>query len=70
MVGQLDAETEQEVAKALIPYFEDDNTIVCVSSDFCQWGKIYRFTYYNEKDGEIFNSIKNLDFMAFSHIEK
>ncbi len=60
---------EQRVGEILKPYFEDENTMFCVSSDFCQWGKRYRFTYYNEKDGEIYNSIKELDYLGFSHIE-
>jgi MEMO1 family protein len=70
MVGQLDAEMEQKVGDALTPYFEEEDTIFCVSSNFCQWGKRYRFTYYNEKHGEIYNSIKTLDYMAFQHIEQ
>ena len=60
---------EVKVADILRPYFEDENTIFCVSSDFCRWGKRYKFTYYNEKDGEIYKSIERLDFEAFNYIE-
>jgi len=42
----------------------------CVSSNFCQWGKEFKYTYYKEEHGEIFQSIKALDFLAFNILEK
>jgi len=52
---------EEKIGDLLLPYFDDDNTIFCISSDFCRWGKRYKFTYFNEKDIDIFKSIEKLD---------
>jgi predicted class III extradiol MEMO1 family dioxygenase len=57
----LDADMEEKIGDLLLPYFDDDNTIFCISSDFCRWGKRYKFTYFNEKDIDIFKSIEKLD---------
>ena len=37
MVGSTNFKTEQEVGKLLASYFDDENTLFCISSDFCHW---------------------------------
>lgn len=41
MVGALDTSLEKTYGQILAKYFDDDNTVFCVSSDFCHWGKRY-----------------------------
>ena len=38
MVGSLDTSLEKYYGEILAKYFDDDNTVFCVSSDFCHWG--------------------------------
>jgi predicted class III extradiol MEMO1 family dioxygenase len=46
MVGNTDYKTEEKYAKVLAKYFDQDNTVFVISSDFCHWGKRFQFTYY------------------------
>jgi predicted class III extradiol MEMO1 family dioxygenase len=38
-VGATDFKSEEYYGKLLAKYFDDENTIFCVSSDFCHWGQ-------------------------------
>ena len=38
MVGGLDTSAEKYYGELLAKYFDDENTVFCVSSDFCHWG--------------------------------
>lgn len=70
MVGAVDNEQEAYYGKLLTKYFDDENTVFCISSDFCHWGKRFRFTHYKEEDGEIYQSIEVLDRKGMSLIEE
>ena len=35
-------------------YFDDENTIFCISSDFCHWGDRFDYQWYKKEDGKIF----------------
>lgn len=70
MVGSLDTSSEKYYGELLAKYFDDDNTIFCVSSDFCHWGKRFDFTYYKKEDGEIHQSIEKLDKEGIRLIEE
>lgn len=61
MVGNTDYKTEEKFAKVLAKYFDQDNTLFVISSDFCHWGKRFQYTYYKQEDGKIWQSIENLD---------
>ena len=37
MVGEIDG-NEEYFGKLLAPYFDDENTLFVISSDFCHWG--------------------------------
>jgi len=39
MVGSIDAGLEKHFGELFAKYFDDDNTVFCISSDFCHWGK-------------------------------
>ena len=39
MVGSIESAQEAYYGKLLAPYFDDENTIFVISSDFCHWGK-------------------------------
>jgi len=70
MVGGLDTSAEKYYGELLAKYFDDENTVFCVSSDFCHWGSRFDFTYYKKEDGKIYQSIEKLDKEGMSLIEK
>jgi len=41
MVGSINPKQEEYYGELLAKYFDDENTIFCISSDFCHWGKRY-----------------------------
>lgn len=61
VVGALDDKTEEYYGKVFADYFKDPETVFLISSDFCHWGKKFRYMRYNEEDGEIWESIQKLD---------
>ncbi|VDN13567.1 unnamed protein product [Dibothriocephalus latus] len=69
MVGSLSFEKERVYGEILAPYLQDPRTLFVISSDFCHWGSRFRYTYYDQKQGEIWQSIKNLDKMGMDSIE-
>lgn len=70
MVGQLPADDYREYAKTLVPYFKDERTLFCISSDFCHWGQRFKYQHkFDEfQEEEIFKSIEKLDHESFNHI--
>lgn len=54
-----------DVANLLLPYFEDENCLFIISSDFCHWGD--RFGFTNLMDSKNFNLPqeihKNIEYM-------
>lgn len=71
MVGQLEQEMFPKYARTLKKYMEDPKTLFVVSSDFCHWGKRFRFTHKFEEfsDDKIYESIEKLDRQAMQLIE-
>jgi AmmeMemoRadiSam system protein B len=60
IVGQNDAKLVEEYGKIFAPYFDRDDTIFIISSDFCHWGA--HFDYQPHADGEqIWKTIEKLD---------
>lgn len=49
IVGQNDMKMAEEYGKLLAPYFDRDDTIFIISSDFCHWGP--HFDYQPCKEG-------------------
>ncbi|CAK75561.1 unnamed protein product (macronuclear) [Paramecium tetraurelia] len=69
MVGATTEQQDAQVASVLVKYFVDPNTVFVISSDFCHWGKSFRYTPYNKEHGEIHQSITQLDGQAIKLIE-
>ncbi len=69
MVGQTNLEIDRYFAKQLKSYFDDDKTLFVISSDFCHWGSRFRFTYHDEKNEYIYQSIEKLDRLGMDKIE-
>lgn len=42
-------------------YLADPENVFVISSDFCHWGKRFRFTPFSDKGAEIHKSIEHLD---------
>mmetsp|Transcript_4930 Transcript_4930/g.10235 ORF Transcript_4930/g.10235 Transcript_4930/m.10235 type:complete len:318 (+) Transcript_4930:150-1103(+) len=61
LVGNLNRESEEEMGKLLAPYVSSKENFFVVSSDFCHWGKRFRYMPYDSNDGEIYQHIEKLD---------
>ncbi|KAL5612017.1 hypothetical protein BROUX41_000420 [Berkeleyomyces rouxiae] len=46
LVGDLDTNEEREVGKLLAKYLRDPESALIVSSDFCHWGRSFRYCVY------------------------
>ena len=64
LVGSLSPEKESAYGRIFAKYLNDPSCLFVVSSDFCHWGQRFRYTYYDDKKGEIHESIKALDYMV------
>ncbi|TRY73921.1 hypothetical protein TCAL_09118 [Tigriopus californicus] len=69
LVGSLNPEKEAKYGRIFAKYLADPANLFVISSDFCHWGQRFRYTHYDEKCGEIHESIKALDFMGMNIIE-
>lgn len=70
MVGNLDAKAEENYGALLAKYFDREDTVFIVSSDFCHWGAGFDFMYYRKEDGEIYQSIEKLDRVGMNLIQE
>ncbi|KAG8444371.1 hypothetical protein GDO86_009528 [Hymenochirus boettgeri] len=70
LVGALSESKEQEFGKLFSKYLGDPSNLFVISSDFCHWGQRFRYTYYDESQGEIYRSIENLDKMGMNIVEQ
>lgn len=66
LVGALSEKSEAWYGELLAPYLAQPENLFVVSSDFCHWGKRFRFTYVDPSHKEIFQSIEALDRCAAS----
>lgn len=70
MIGGISSDKEKMYAELFAKYFLNPRTLWVVSSDFCHWGERFDFTYFDEKCGEIWRSIEELDKTGMDLIEK
>mmetsp|Transcript_11651 Transcript_11651/g.29668 ORF Transcript_11651/g.29668 Transcript_11651/m.29668 type:complete len:300 (+) Transcript_11651:88-987(+) len=70
LVGSVDASSEKVYGELLSRYLDCPSTLFIISSDFCHWGKRFRFTHYDAADGPIHKSIENLDRKGMHLIEE
>ena len=71
MVGQLREQGghAQRTAAALLPYYKDTSSIFIISSDFCHWGRRFRYSPFDQDVcSEIFQYIELLDKRAIELI--
>ncbi|XP_023363301.1 uncharacterized protein LOC100950366 [Otolemur garnettii] len=70
LVGALSESKEQEFRKLFSKYLADPSNLFVVSSDFCHWGQMFHYSYYDESQGEIYRSIEHLDKIGKNIIEQ
>ena len=70
IVGDNNYETNKKIAEMLYELYKDKNTLFVISSDFCHWGRNFRYTYYNKNFENIWESIQDLDKQALDIIEE
>ena len=51
LVGSTSSATEKAFGTLLAPYLADPSSIFIASSDFCHWGSRFRYTYYEDSNG-------------------
>jgi len=51
MVGNLDDSQSSAFGKVLSKYFERDDTLFVISTDFCHWGQNFDYMPYDKKQG-------------------
>jgi len=69
LVGATSHEKELMYGKIFAKYLNDPDNLFVISSDFCHWGKRFRYTYYDKSKGNIYESIEDLDKMGMKYIE-
>lgn len=69
LVGSLSPDKEAKYGRIFAKYLADPANLFVISSDFCHWGQRFRYTYYDDKKGEIHESIKSLDYAGMDIIE-
>eukprot|EP01026_Neomeris_dumetosa_P008692 TRINITY_DN12810_c0_g2_i1.p1 TRINITY_DN12810_c0_g2~~TRINITY_DN12810_c0_g2_i1.p1 ORF type:complete len:239 (-),score=10.12 TRINITY_DN12810_c0_g2_i1:245-961(-) len=70
MVGALTYKAEEEFGRVLSPYLNDQSNFFIISSDFCHWGRGYKYMYINHDMETISDSIKWLDGIGMKIIEQ
>ncbi|XP_065175551.1 protein MEMO1-like [Sycon ciliatum] len=69
LVGSLSHDTEAKYGAILAKYLADDENLFVVSSDFCHWGKRFRYVEYDKTKGKIHESIECMDKEGMEIIE-
>eukprot|EP00921_Rhytidocystis_pertsovi_P006046 GHVQ01010277.1.p1 GENE.GHVQ01010277.1~~GHVQ01010277.1.p1 ORF type:complete len:313 (+),score=33.29 GHVQ01010277.1:86-1024(+) len=72
IVGHLSNKQLGTYGELLLPYFKDQNTLFVISSDFCHWGKRFRYTYVMPdcENIPVYKAIETLDMQGIYLIEK
>ncbi|CEL95633.1 unnamed protein product [Vitrella brassicaformis CCMP3155] len=72
VVGVTSAQDEKTYGELFAKYFADPGTMFVISSDFCHWGKRFRYTYLKpESQGKHINdAISDLDRQGIALIEQ
>ena len=69
LVGALDAASEKRYGEILAPYLLQPENLFVISSDFCHWGRRFKYTPFDPAAGEIHQSIEALDKKGMGLIE-
>ena len=75
VVGTLSNNSLESLINALLPYFEEDDNLFVISSDFCHWGENFSYTlgeeeenieaFVRELDKKGIEAIQSLDLKKF-----
>lgn len=69
LVGHLSSARAAEYGQRLAPYLEDPETAFVISSDFCHWGRRFRYTRVAPGHATIHEGIEALDREGMALIE-
>lgn len=69
LVGSTSHDKERIYGNIFSRYLQDPENLFVISSDFCHWGKRFRYTYYDKSQGDIHQSIEDLDKKGMDIIE-
>ena len=53
LVGSTSHEKERMYGELFAPYLKDPENLFVISSDFCHWGKRFRFTHHDKSKGDL-----------------
>lgn len=70
VVGSLSRDFEARYGRIFANYLSDPGNIFIVSSDFCHWGRRFRYTYLISTNNSVDKAIEELDKMGMEIIEK
>lgn len=72
IVGSVDGAHLDKAANSLLPYFQKEDTIFVISSDFCHFGRRFGFTHtgYEHTSMGLSDAIQRLDRDGVKHIIK
>lgn len=69
IVGATNTNELTEIGKILFNQIcTGDDVVVLASSDFCHWGKRYKYTFHNKEWGGVEESIEKLDSLGINAI--
>jgi MEMO1 family protein len=68
LIGHISKSTLHALSTALLPYFTSLSTLFIISSDFCHYGKRFRYTPQPTSPTPLHAYIKTLDMQAFDLI--
>lgn len=69
LVGALSEANETKYGQLLAEYFANPENLFVISSDFCHWGKRFRFTPFSDRGNSIHKSIEQLDRQGMALVE-
>lgn len=70
VVGSLDREAEARYGRIFSEYLSDGSNLFVISSDFCHWGRRFRYTHLISPNNPVDQSIEELDRLGMDAIEK
>lgn len=70
VVGSLSRDSETRYGRIFANYLPDPGNIFIISSDFCHWGRRFRYTYLVSTNNPVDKAIEELDKMGMDVIEK
>ena len=70
MIGEISDSNITKITDILQPYFDSNDSIFLISSDFCHWGSRFEYTTIVDKSVSISKSIEKLDRAGMKLIEE